>query len=115
MTDAVKSSALVIAAPWVGVLFCLGFVVGPCLFAVAAVEGGPVPNSGLHQAPTAVSLVVLAAALACGACGEITAFCLSAGAPDGATLTLVATPTGYRCSWVRDSLPRDPSPSPKGR
>jgi hypothetical protein len=55
--------------------------------------------------PAAVGLA-LAAALACSACGEITAFCMSAGAPDGFTLVLTTTPTGYRCSWVRDSLPR---------
>lgn len=59
--------------------------------------------------------LALAAALACGACGEITAFCLSAGAPDGATLVLVSTPSGYRCSSVqaRDSLPRAGTPSRK--
>ena len=64
--------------------------------------------------PFAIGLV-LAAVLGCGACGEITAFCLSAGAPDGATLVLVSTPTGYRCSTVqmRDSLPRAGTPSRK--
>ena len=36
MTKAVKSSALVVASLWVGVLFCLGFVVAPYLFALAA-------------------------------------------------------------------------------
>ena len=34
MTKVVKSSALVMAALWVGVLFCLGFVVAPYLFAL---------------------------------------------------------------------------------
>jgi hypothetical protein len=59
--------------------------------------------------------LALAAALACGACGEITAFCLSAGAPDGATLVLVSTPSGYRCSSVaaRDSLERVATPPRK--
>jgi hypothetical protein len=40
----------------------------------------------------------LGAALCCGACGEITAFCLQAGAPDGVRLevTTVPTPDGYQ-------------------
>ena len=36
MTKAVKSSALLVAALWVGVLFCLGFIVAPYLFTLAA-------------------------------------------------------------------------------
>ena len=45
MTRAVKSSALVAAALWVGVLFCLGFVVAPYLFALAARHSPAVPHS----------------------------------------------------------------------
>lgn len=66
----------------------------------------------LMMRPVAVGLA-LAAALACSACGEITAFCMSAGAPDGVTLVLTSTPTGYQCSWVRDSLPRAAPPNPR--
>jgi hypothetical protein len=47
MTKAVKSSAVVIAALWVGVLFCLGFVVAPYLFILAAKQSPAVPNSGV--------------------------------------------------------------------
>ena len=47
MTKAVKSSALVVAALWVGVLFCLGFVVAPYLFALAARKSPSVPNTGV--------------------------------------------------------------------
>ena len=36
MTRVVKSSALVVTALWVGVLFCLGFIVAPYLFILAA-------------------------------------------------------------------------------
>jgi hypothetical protein len=47
MTKAVKSSALVVASLWVGVLFCLGFVVAPYLFALAARHSPSVPNTGV--------------------------------------------------------------------
>lgn len=52
----------------------------------------------------------LAAALCCGACGEITAFCLQAGAPDGVRLEVTTrqTPDGFRIECgtgvVSDSL-----------
>lgn len=44
------------------------------------------------------SIVPLLLGLAGSGCGEITAFCMSAGAPSGATLevTTVPTPNGYR-------------------
>ena len=47
MTKAVKSSALLVASLWVGVLFCLGFIVAPYLFALAARNNPAVPNSGV--------------------------------------------------------------------
>jgi Domain of unknown function (DUF4149) len=47
MTRAVKSSALVLASLWVGVLFCLGFVVAPYLFTLAARHSPAVPHSGV--------------------------------------------------------------------
>src|SRR5262249_51553431 len=47
MTKAVKSSVLLVAALWVGVLFCLGFVVAPYLFALAARSSPAVPNTGV--------------------------------------------------------------------
>src|SRR5258708_27712874 len=47
MTRVVKSSALVAAALWVGVLFCLGFVVAPYLFILAARKSPAVPNTGV--------------------------------------------------------------------
>jgi hypothetical protein len=47
MTKAVKSSALLAAALWVGVLFCLGFIVAPYLFALAAHNSPAVPNTGV--------------------------------------------------------------------
>ncbi len=46
MTKAVRSSAVVVAALWVGVLFCLGFVVAPYLFALAARNSSVVPHTG---------------------------------------------------------------------
>ncbi len=46
MTKAIRSSALVIASLWVGILFCLGFVVAPYLFALAARNSPVVPHSG---------------------------------------------------------------------
>lgn len=47
MIRALKSSVLVVAALWVGVLFCLGFVVAPYLFALAARGSPAVPDSGV--------------------------------------------------------------------
>jgi hypothetical protein len=47
MTRVVKSSALVIAALWVGILFCLGFIVAPYVFALAARNSPAVPNTGV--------------------------------------------------------------------
>src|SRR5262245_31885880 len=43
----VKTSALVVTALWVGVLFCLGFIVAPYLFILAARNSPSVPNSGV--------------------------------------------------------------------
>lgn len=74
MNSAVKSSALVIAALWVGVLFCLGFIVAPYLFILASKNSPVVPNTGvaadligpLLYSSDVISLVVgigLAAAL----------------------------------------------------
>ena len=52
-------------------------------------------------------VLVLAAVLSGTACGEITAFCMSAGAPDGLTLVVTTTPSGLQCrqTVVVDSLP----------
>lgn len=47
MNRVVKSSALVVAALWVGVLFCIGFIVAPYLFIQAARGTSSVPNSGV--------------------------------------------------------------------
>jgi hypothetical protein len=43
----VKSTALVVTALWVGVLFCLGFIVAPYLFILAAKKSPSVPNTGV--------------------------------------------------------------------
>jgi hypothetical protein len=50
MTKAVRSSAVVVAALWVGILFCLGFIVAPYLFALAARNSPVVPNTGAAAA-----------------------------------------------------------------
>jgi hypothetical protein len=47
MSRVVKSTALVVNALWVGVLFCLGFIVAPYLFALAAKKSPSVPNTGV--------------------------------------------------------------------
>jgi hypothetical protein len=47
MTKALKSTAQIIASLWVGILFCLGFVVAPYLFALAACSSPAVPNTGI--------------------------------------------------------------------
>ena len=58
---------------------------------------------------TAFRLVAIVLGLGGTACGEITAFCLSAGAPSGSTLevTITPTPDGNRITCgpaSRDSL-----------
>lgn len=47
MNRVLKSSALVVASLWVGVLFCLGFIVAPYLFILAAKNSPSVPNTGV--------------------------------------------------------------------
>ena len=47
MTRLVKSSAVVAATLWVGVLFCLGIVVAPYLFILASRNSPAVPNPGV--------------------------------------------------------------------
>jgi hypothetical protein len=47
MTKAVRSSAVVVAALWVGVLFCLGFIVAPYLFILAGRGSPVVPHTGV--------------------------------------------------------------------
>jgi hypothetical protein len=47
MSRVVKSTALVATSLWVGVLFCLGFIVAPYLFALAARQSPSVPNTGV--------------------------------------------------------------------
>jgi hypothetical protein len=47
MNRVVKSTALVATALWVGVLFCLGFIVAPYLFMLAARKSAAVPNTGV--------------------------------------------------------------------
>ncbi len=47
MTKAIRSTALVVTSLWVGILFCLGFVVAPYLFVLAARKSPAVPNTGV--------------------------------------------------------------------
>jgi hypothetical protein len=47
MTRIVKSSAILVAALWVGVSFCLGFIVAPYLFILAGRNSPAVPNTGV--------------------------------------------------------------------
>jgi hypothetical protein len=47
MNRILKSSMIVTSALWVGVLFCLGFIVAPYLFALAARQSPAVPNTGV--------------------------------------------------------------------
>ena len=47
MNRVVKSTALVATSLWVGVLFCLGFIVAPYLFILAAKKSPSVPNTGV--------------------------------------------------------------------
>jgi hypothetical protein len=55
-------------------------------------------------------LLAVGAALSSAACGEITAFCMSAGAPDGVTLVVTTTPRGLQCSH---QVPPDTVPAPR--
>ena len=57
-------------------------------------------------------LLALSAALSGAACGEITAFCMTAGMPSGVKLKLTTSPTGMKCSFESpvDSVPR-PAPT----
>ncbi len=72
MSRVVKSAALVATSLWVGVLFCLGLIVAPYLFALAARRSPSVPDSGvaadligpLLYSSDVVSLVVGAALVA---------------------------------------------------
>jgi hypothetical protein len=72
MNRVVKSSARVVAGLWVGVLFCLGLVVAPYLFTLAARNSPAVPNSGvapdligpLLYSADVISLVVAAGLVA---------------------------------------------------
>jgi hypothetical protein len=47
MNRVIKSTALVATSLWVGVLFCLGLIVAPYLFILAAKQSPAVPNSGV--------------------------------------------------------------------
>jgi hypothetical protein len=47
MTRAVKTSAILLTGLWLGILFCLGFVVAPYLFSLAARHNPAVPNTGV--------------------------------------------------------------------
>jgi hypothetical protein len=47
MSRFVKSTAVVAASLWVGVLFCLGFIVAPYLFTLAARKSPSVPNTAV--------------------------------------------------------------------
>jgi hypothetical protein len=62
-------------------------------------------------------LLALGAALSGAACGEITAFCMTAGAPSGMRLVITNTPRGMVCSYqpIADSLPPRPTPNPTGQ
>ena len=57
-------------------------------------------------------VLALSAALSGAACGEITAFCMTAGMNTGVVLKLTTTPTGMKCSFETpvDSVPR-PAPT----
>jgi hypothetical protein len=66
MNRVVKSSAVVVTSLWVGVLFCLGFIVAPYLFILAGKNSPSVPNTGvaadligpLLYSSDAISLIV---------------------------------------------------------
>src|ERR1700741_2455093 len=47
MTKTIRSSALVAASLWVGVLFCLGFIVAPYLFVLAGRNSPAGPDTGV--------------------------------------------------------------------
>jgi hypothetical protein len=60
-------------------------------------------------------VLALAAALSGTACGEITAFCMTAGAPSGVRLVVTTTPTGVQCSYEGiEDYPGRPVPKPPG-
>jgi hypothetical protein len=46
MTKLVRSFAIILAAFWIGIVFCIGFIVAPYLFALAAQKSPAVPNTG---------------------------------------------------------------------
>lgn len=48
-------------------------------------------------------------ALSVSACGEITGFCMTAGAPSGLKLVVTTTPQGIKCSY---QIPVDTVPRP---
>ena len=68
---------------------------------------------------TASWLIPIVLGLGATACGEITAFCLSAGAPSGVTLevTITPTPNGNRitCGAARPDSARQPVVAPRVR
>ncbi len=87
-----------------------------------------VPTAGLDPAErrgprvewrTAFRLVPIVLGLGATACGEITAFCLSAGAPSGVTLevTITPTPAGNRitCGPARPDSSRQQGVAPRGQ
>ena len=57
------------------------------------------------------ALLALAAVLAGAGCGEITGFCMTAGAPTGLKIVVTKTPQGIKCSYqtLPDTVPR-PTP-----
>jgi hypothetical protein len=80
-------------------------------------------DSGARRGPrvgwrTAFWLVPIVLGLGGTACGEITAFCLSAGAPSGVTLevTITPTPDGNRitCGPARPDSSRQQGVAPRG-
>lgn len=47
MTRLVKSSAVVVTSLWVGILFCLGFIVAPYLLVLASENSPALLNTGV--------------------------------------------------------------------
>lgn len=79
---------------------------------------GGVPTAGLEPGGkggprvgwrTAFWLVPIVLGLGSTACGEITAFCLSAGAPDGVTMEVTITPTPHGNRITCGPVPPDSS------
>jgi len=69
MTGVVRSSAQVMAALWVGGLFCLGLVVAPYLFILAARSSPAVPNTGVAAelvGPLLYGSDIVSLVVACG-------------------------------------------------